>query len=120
MQTISPLISLKRIGSCAAILFGASLASNALAAPGDVIQNELVIPSNIGNTGISVQEDVPDNADEEELPYGLYFIPWSDTSPTQVKSAQTRLYVQPLSPIDIEVFEREVYYDQFLSQDSAQ
>lgn len=52
---------------------------------------------------------------DDELPYGIVIIDWLETSPDEKAPPPTQLYVESLAPIDIEVFEREVYYHEFLS-----
>lgn len=96
--------------------FGVSLLSAIAALLVSLLVSLLI--SMTSSVSLAEENDTPD-PDEEELPYGLYFVPWPETAPGEIETPATRLYVEPLSPIDIEVFEREVYYYEFLSAEEA-
>lgn len=62
---------------------------------------------------------VESDENEDEVPSSAVIIDWIVTTPDDTAPPATRLYVEPLAPLDIEVFEREVYYYEFLNADAA-
>lgn len=50
----------------------------------------------------------------DELPLGLYIMPWKEPEPVEIETAPTQLLTHELKPIDPTVFERELqYYNAF-------
>jgi len=48
--------------------------------------------------------------DNDELPLGLYIMPWQEPEPVEIETAPTQLLTHELAPIDPSVFQRQLEY----------
>jgi hypothetical protein len=77
----------------------------------------LTLATSVANAEAKLELDTTEITGARELPKVLYIVPWKNTEPDPRPLPMRSLVDEALSPVDMDVFRRQVRYHQLLNPD---
>jgi len=75
----------------------------------------LTLATSVANAEAKLELDTTEITGARELPKVLYIVPWKNTEPDPRPLPMRSLVDEALSPVDMDVFRRQVRYHQLLN-----